>query len=259
MEIATTHSFERGPCGEFCRHNSRKLSKVGSHRYVNLRVPLHRRRSTSRWGSFLLCIGEYRRCNNLRTRTWRCGFLGRRGLRKYRAGIPMGMSGPSSYVQWLAFWRVFPSASIMLAILPLVTLQLYERHIEKLKKLYPTAWHLVALADETARGEGSRLRFKFASDVVAGKAGPEFWDDAKHWVACTQHAGGRQRLGTTRSGGSPALGLQTGLGELQGTQMSTTAHENMLGGLESIEPRGRGREPDLPRGGRRSRGGWRRL
>ena len=69
-------------------------------------------------------------------------------------------------------------------ILPLATLQLYERHIEKLKKLYPTALHLVALAVQKARGEElARPRLKFASDVAAGNEGPEFWD-SKLWVAC---------------------------------------------------------------------------
>eukprot|EP00439_Symbiodinium_sp_Y106_P026471 s8255_g3.t1 len=72
----------------------------------------------------------------------------------------------------------------MLDILPLASLQLYERHVERLVKLYPTVWHLVVMADEKARGEKwARIRLKIAADIAAGREAPELWDPRKPWVA----------------------------------------------------------------------------
>ena len=72
----------------------------------------------------------------------------------------------------------------MLDILPLATLQLYERHIEHLVKLYPAAWHLVVLADEKARGENwARIRLRVSADIAAGKSPPDLWDSRRPWVA----------------------------------------------------------------------------
>ena len=74
---------------------------------------------------------------------------GRRALRqsKFRAWFPDGaggymakeLPGPAMWTQWLAAWRAFQTAAIMLDILPLASLQLYERHMEKLVRLYPSA------------------------------------------------------------------------------------------------------------------------
>ncbi|CAE7542163.1 unnamed protein product, partial [Symbiodinium necroappetens] len=72
----------------------------------------------------------------------------------------------------------------MLDILPLASLQLYERHVERLVKLYPTAWHLVVLSDEKARGgKWARVRLRISTDIAAGKAAPELWDAKRPWVA----------------------------------------------------------------------------
>ena len=81
-------------------------------------------------------------------------------MAKFRAWIPDGsgayiakeLPGPSNWTQWLAAWRVFQAAAIMLDILPLASLQLYERHFERLVRLYPSAWHLIVMADEKATG-----------------------------------------------------------------------------------------------------------
>ena len=119
---------------------------------------------------------------------------GRRALKatKFRAWIPDGagayiakeLPGPSNYSQWLSAWRVFQTAAIMLDILPLATLQLYERHVERLTKLYPAAWHLVALADDKARGEKwARLRLKISADIAAGKPKPDRWEERRPWIA----------------------------------------------------------------------------
>ena len=119
---------------------------------------------------------------------------GRRALRasKFRAWFPDGaggymakeLPGPASWSQWLAAWRVFQTAAIMLDILPLASLQLYERHVERLVKLYPTAWHLIVLADEKARGEKwARVRLRISADIAAGRAAPELWDAKRPWIA----------------------------------------------------------------------------
>ena len=103
------------------------------------------------------------------------------GASKFRAWFPDGSSGyigkelpgPSAWGQRLAAWRVFQTAAIMLDILPLASLQLYERHVERLVKLYPSAWHLVVLADEKARGEKwARIRLRISADIAGGKAPP---------------------------------------------------------------------------------------
>ena len=120
--------------------------------------------------------------------------FGRRALRvaKFRAWIPDGagayiakeLPGPSNWTQWLAAWRVFQTAAIMLDILPLASLQLYERHIEKLVRLYPSAWHLIVMADEKARGEKwARMRLRITSDIAAGRPAPERWDKDRPWIA----------------------------------------------------------------------------
>ena len=113
---------------------------------------------------------------------------GRRALRtvKFRAWIPDGqggyfareLPGPSNFQQWLAAWRVFQTASLMLDVFPLATLQLYERHMERLVKPYSTAWHLIVLAND------ARIRLKVTSDIALGKPQPDRWDPARPWIAC---------------------------------------------------------------------------
>ena len=107
-------------------------------------------------------------------------------------GIPDGsgayiakeLPGPSNWTQWLAAWRVFQAAAIMLDILPLASLQLYERHFERLVRLYPSAWHLIVMADEKATGEKwARMRLRITSDIAAGRPPPDRWDKDRPWIA----------------------------------------------------------------------------
>ena len=113
-------------------------------------------------------------------------------MAKFRAWIPDGsgayiakeLPGPSNWTQWLAAWRVFQAAAIMLDILPLASLQLYERHFERLVRLYPSAWHLIVMADEKATGEKwARMRLRITSDVAAGRPPPDRWDKDRPWIA----------------------------------------------------------------------------
>ena len=69
-------------------------------------------------------------------------------VQKCRTYHPLGdgsylvkdLPGPSSHQGWLASWRVFKCAALMLEIISLAALQAYERHIEKLVLQWPGAW-----------------------------------------------------------------------------------------------------------------------
>ena len=172
---------------------------------------------------------------------------GRRALRanKFRAWLPDGsgayiskeLPGPANWTQWVASWRVFQTAAIMLDVLPLASLQLYERHIEKLTRLYPSAWHLIVLADEKARGEKwSRIRIKVVSDVAAGRAPPDRWDPLKPWIACLHLLVGDHSFWEDQVR-SPANAwiASGGRGALK-TPAETFAQDNLAGGVSAIEP-----------------------
>ncbi|CAJ1440971.1 unnamed protein product [Effrenium voratum] len=121
--------------------------------------------------------------------------FGRRALRanKFRTWLPSGdgtyiakeLPGPGNFQQWLASWRVFRVASLMLGILSLAVLEGYERHVEKLVRMYPTAWHLIVAADEKARSEKLiKIKQKVLVDASNGKRPPDGWEPKSPWTAC---------------------------------------------------------------------------
>lgn len=69
-------------------------------------------------------------------------------VQKRRTYHPLGdgsylvkdLTGPPSHQGWLASWRVFKCAALMLEIISLAALSAYERHIEKLVLQWPGAW-----------------------------------------------------------------------------------------------------------------------
>ena len=104
---------------------------------------------------------------------------------RYRTYIPnldgtflmREVPGPSNYTQWLACFRVWKVAMVMLDCIPIAPLQQYEIHIEKLVKLYPTSWHLVVSAEDKARSDHlARLQLKATLDHQTGKSTPMGWD-----------------------------------------------------------------------------------
>ena len=63
------------------------------------------------------------------------------------------LRGPANYEGWRAGWRVFRSAMIMVNAASPATLDRYARGIEELHLLFPGAWGVVSMADETMRSE----------------------------------------------------------------------------------------------------------
>ena len=116
---------------------------------------------------------------------------GQRALRasKFRTFVasPSGyvtkeLPGPASFVQWRACFRVFRTSMLMLDAMTMSTLHNYEAMIERLNRLYPTAWHLVYSADELARSSHSnRTRSKLVLDIKNGIPAPMNWDHTRPW------------------------------------------------------------------------------
>ena len=115
---------------------------------------------------------------------------GRKTMRasRFRNYVPTGdglyavreLPGPANYVQWLACYRVWRVAMVMLNTISLANLQAYELHMEKLNKLYPTAWHLLVQADDKGRSEHlSRLELQVLIEHQKGGKVPHGWAPAK--------------------------------------------------------------------------------
>ena len=90
------------------------------------------------------------------------------------------LPGPENFTQWLASWRVFVTACVMLKVCSQSSLQLYERTIERLTKTWATSWHLIVLADDKARAEHlERIRRGFLRDsVVCPALVPSDWSES---------------------------------------------------------------------------------
>ena len=63
------------------------------------------------------------------------------------------LRGPGSYTGWRASWNVFRAAMIMVNGASPAILDRYARGIEELVTLFPHAWGIISLADETMRSE----------------------------------------------------------------------------------------------------------
>ena len=80
---------------------------------------------------------------------------------KFRTYVPLGngeiqvkeQPGPPNYQAWLACWRVFKCACIMLDILNLAALARYETAVEKMVRQWLAAWGLICSAEDKARSE----------------------------------------------------------------------------------------------------------
>ena len=89
--------------------------------------------------------------------------------------------GPTNYQAWLYCWRVFRVACLMLKVAHEMPL---ERKIEKLATQWPTAWHLVGLAEDKCRVEHfNRLKSRIEFDISLGRAAPPMWDSDSPWSA----------------------------------------------------------------------------
>lgn len=111
-------------------------------------------------------------------------------VQKCRTYHPLGdgsylvkdLPGPSSHQAWLASWRVFKCAALMLEVISLAALQAYERHIEKLVLQWPGTWGLIYQADDRARAEQlERWRRYLIAESDAGRQVPPTWNPNKPW------------------------------------------------------------------------------
>ena len=111
-------------------------------------------------------------------------------VQKCRTYHPLGdgsylvkdLPDPPSHQGWLASWRVFKCAALMLEIISLAALSAYERHIEKLVLQWPGAWGLIYQADDRARAEQlDRWRRYLIAEADAGRQVPANWNPVKPW------------------------------------------------------------------------------
>ena len=109
---------------------------------------------------------------------------------RFRVFTPLGdgsflqkdLPGPASFQAWMASWRVFKTACLMLNVATLSSLETYARHVEKLVLQWPAAWGLVASADDQARAEKmARMRRTILLDQSLGRQIPRDWDPGAPW------------------------------------------------------------------------------
>ena len=106
--------------------------------------------------------------------------FGRRALKtqKFRVYMPLGdgtyfmreLPGPQNFQQWMASWRVFKVAALMLGFCSLAALSAYEKTIERLVIQWPNAWGLICYAEDKARAERLEKRKQFVTDKKLGNA-----------------------------------------------------------------------------------------
>ena len=72
----------------------------------------------------------------------------------------------------------------MLKVAHEMRLDRYQRKIEKLATQWPTAWHLVCLAENKCRFEHfNRSKSRIEFDISLGRAAPPMWDAGSPWSA----------------------------------------------------------------------------
>ena len=92
------------------------------------------------------------------------------------------LAGPASFQAWLAAWRVFRTAALMLNVASLASLELYQRFIERLVTQWPQNWGLIYAAEDGARAERfEKLRRHFTLEASFGRQVPRDWDPLGPW------------------------------------------------------------------------------
>ena len=92
--------------------------------------------------------------------------------------------GPANIEAWLFCWNVFRVACIMVGIADATPLDRYSKKIQTLERQWPSAWHLIYLADDKARYEHfNRLKSKIEFDIEAGGPAPPMWNPDAPWNA----------------------------------------------------------------------------
>ena len=171
---------------------------------------------------------------------------GQRALRasKFRTFVasPNGfvtkeLPGPASFHQWRACFRVFRTAMLMLDAMTMSTLHNYEAMIERLNRLYPSAWHLVYSADELARSSHSnRTRSKIMLDIKNGIPPPRSWDPSRPWDHIYQSLTIDEQFWQTQVHGPALAWVASGSRGLPKTPAEQIASLSMQGGMAAIAP-----------------------
>ena len=92
------------------------------------------------------------------------------------------LPGPASYQAWLAAWRVFRSAALMLNVASLSSLEIYQRFIERLVTQWPQNWGLIYAAEDAARAERfEKLRRHYTLEAAFNRQVPRDWDPVRPW------------------------------------------------------------------------------
>eukprot|EP00438_Fugacium_kawagutii_P018420 Skav227177 [mRNA] locus=scaffold1396:139548:146739:+ [translate_table: standard] len=92
------------------------------------------------------------------------------------------LPGPPTYQSWVASWRVYKTACLMLGVLSISALEIYARTIEKLNTQWPSCWGLIYAADDALRAERfDKLRRHFIAESAFGRQVPRDWDPVHPW------------------------------------------------------------------------------
>ena len=159
------------------------------------------------------------------------------------------LRGPGSFQGWRAGWGVFRAAMIMINGASPATLDRYARGIEELVTLYPHAWGIISLADETMRAERWDIVKEGLGaggsweDVISGSAFGFGNSCARWWFI---HVLGPLANGSKQSATATVATLE---GLVPGSHMASAAHQPS----GFAEPRGQ--SPGPRKKSRTQRGG----
>ena len=149
------------------------------------------------------------------------------------------LPGSSNFVQWRACFRVLRSALLMLECVSMANIHLYEMHIEKLTRLYASAWHLVYSADDllVARSaHANRTRSRILMDIKSGKMAPDGWDPMKPWDTVYKLLVSDERFWQEPVHGPALAWIAAGSKGPPKTPAEQHAMASMMGGVQAIQP-----------------------
>eukprot|EP00435_Cladocopium_sp_Y103_P065381 s228_g27.t1 len=151
--------------------------------------------------------------------------------------ISKEIPGPATFTQWRTCYRLLRSSLIMLDIAGLAALHGYEMLVERLARLYPSAWHLIYSADEVARSaQSNRIRAKILIDIRAGKQRPEGFDQDRPWDFVFQALVKDDTFWQNQVHGPALAWIAAGSHGLPKTPAEQLASSSIQGGLASIQP-----------------------
>ena len=147
------------------------------------------------------------------------------------------LPGPSTFVQWRACFRVLRTSLIMLDAVGLSNLHAYEMLVERLTRLYPSAWHLVYSADELARSSHSnRIRSRVMMEERAGRPPPPTWDPLRPWDFVYGMLVQDTEFWQTQVHAPALVWLAAGAKGTPRTPAEQVAAECLQGGMDAIMP-----------------------